>query len=721
MADKKPQASKKKKGTGLPDVLIVVYLSLYFTDPPAGAATNARIDKSNRRQSPPRAETSTCPVRPVPVRHRRSNTSTSAAGLLQLELEAQISSLASSLNSNELNDDLTPSGTPKSESNSPMHDDLSSSKECPQDGEEACTPRAEPTQAVPPALDDDLGLDFSLSFDDYSPEFEMPESPGFSNFNTHMPLSKDSGIREFDVVDQLVLGNSTSMGFFSDVDNVWNSLSSSFGGSLENGHETRFQSASWSPRSENSLYFPFLQAPRLDPGSDEMLLRRFEEETCSIMSIRNGPVDNPWRTLVVPLVSVSPVLFHAVCAMAAFHGAKTIPELRHQGIFHFNNSLACLRQNVDSLPAETSLMTSIALAFAESWDSAISTGIDHIKAAKKLIQQSWDEIGPASPKAQVERFKFLCKTWIYIDVIARLTSVDDDVSDDFAKCAAMLAMGGEREVDPLMGCASSLFPIIGCVANLVRRVCRLETNSPAMVEQASKLKDALESWRPPPNFRHLLDPTGEVQHSLQTAEAYRWATLLYLYQAVPELPSPPSSKLGSKVMKYLATVPLNSRTIITHIYPLLAAGCEATTYEDRNWVSGRWQQMSRLMLIGNIDSCADVVKEVWRRRDQYAAMKVQDWALMEPEQHRDLRQDLDLMANLQTNDLISQGARETIMAHRDFSRPHRPDFTKTKDPDDVNGSMDREYTVRGLLHWVSVMKDWKWEGKLGLPYFCVSP
>lgn len=680
MADKKPQASKKKK------------------DPPAGAATNARIDKSNRRPSPPRVDTSASPVRPVPVRHRRSTTSASTASLLQLGSNAN--SLASSLDTKDLDSRNASFDTQLTSFDNSPHSECEPLAE---DSGCANTPKA-PTAHLPQiGLDDDLALDFNLSFEDFSPDFEMPEIQAGVGLDENLLDETEIAEEEFGPETQLAFNNSPSLEFMLDINSLWSSPAR----------------PPWIPGPGSDFYFSFLREPQSDPASDEMLLRRFDKETCGIMSIRHDSVENPWRTLVGPLVSASPVLFHAVCAMAAFHGAKSIPELRQQGILHFNNSLASLRQNVRSLSPETALATSIALAFAESWDSAISTGIDHIKAARNLIQRCWEDIdarkrrGASLPKPELERFKFLCKTWIYIDVIARLTSVDDDVSEDFASCTAMVAMGGEREVDPLMGCASSLFPIIGHVANLVRRVCRLETNSPAMVDQANVLKDALECWRPPSHFSSMNDPNSEVQHSLQTAEAYRWSTLLYLYQAVPELPSPPSSKLGSKVMKYLATVPLSSRTIIVHIYPLLVAGCEANTFEDRNWVSGRWQQMSRLMLIGNIDSCSDVVKEVWRRRDEHAAMKVQGWAVMGHEKRQGLRDDLDLMANLQTNDLISKGARDMIMAHRDFSRPHRPDFSKHRDVDDVMGSMDREYTVRGFLHWVNVMKDWKWEVLLG--------
>ncbi|KAI6873380.1 hypothetical protein KC334_g18622, partial [Hortaea werneckii] len=141
----------------------------------------------------------------------------------------------------------------------------------------------------------------------------------------------------------------------------------------------------------------------------------------------------------------------------------------------------------------------------------------------------------------------------------------------------------DARLDPLMGCANTLFPLIGRVANLVRKVCRSQTNSPAVISQANDLKLALETWDPPAFIERPEDPTTDVQHTLQTAEAYRWATLLHLHSAVPELPSPSSTELAQRVLTYLATVPLVSRTVIVQIYPLMVAGSEATTAEDRQW------------------------------------------------------------------------------------------------------------------------------------------
>jgi hypothetical protein len=156
-------------------------------------------------------------------------------------------------------------------------------------------------------------------------------------------------------------------------------------------------------------------------------------------------------------------------------------------------------------------------------------------------------------------------------------------------------------------------------------VRKTEINSLTIVSQAMELKEQLQQWQTPSPmiFERPEDITSEVQHSIQTAEAYRYAMLLYLHQAVPEIPSEPSEVLAMKVLMALASVPLSSRAIIVQIFPLLAAGCEVTAEEDRNWVSQRWEAMLLRLKIGNVLSCISVVQEIWLRRDAYEADKAE--------------------------------------------------------------------------------------------------
>lgn len=463
--------------------------------------------------------------------------------------------------------------------------------------------------------------------------------------------------------------------------------------------------------SEGSMLGPICWGPRWLHGSPEMLLSKFDKQTCGILSVKDGPNENPWRTMVWPLAVESPALYHAISSMTAFHSSKEAPELRVHGIDHMRHSLEYLASEIESMRTDTALATTLVLAFSESWDQHISTGIEHLRGAKVLVKRALtDHRRNALSLEELDRFRFLCNTWVYMDVIARLTSVDDDDSHDFD--AALMPtcgpFGRSQEIDPLMGCASTLFPLIGRVANLVRKVMKCPSNTVNIVSQANELKVAIEDWEPPASFEPPEDPTSEIQHSLQTAEAYRWATLLYLHQAVPEVPSMTAEQLAKKVLLLLATVPLSSRAVIVQIYPLLAAGCEAVGHEDRAWVEDRWASMVRRMAIGNLDRCWEVIKEVWDRRDADDAERCRQMhrRTFSPTERIRRRPDMNAQASMELpgSHGLAKSRAESFSA---FARPPKLGKRST----DILEYIDFEKTVRGRLHWVGVMKDWNWEGE----------
>ncbi|KAM3065002.1 hypothetical protein ACMFMG_001210 [Clarireedia jacksonii] len=487
-----------------------------------------------------------------------------------------------------------------------------------------------------------------------------------------------------------------------------------------------------SPTASPRNYSPMYRQPDVPAGSPEMLMLRFDKQTCGILSVKDGPTENPWRTLVWPLARDSPALYHAIASMTAFHTSKEKPALRVDGMEHMRRSIRSLATGIEKMRTDTALATTLVLAFSESWDQHISTGIEHLRGAKILVNQALIKHSKKSLVGDdLARLKFLCNTWVYMDVIARLTSIDDDDSTDFEHVLSPLNTStsfpsASTEIDPLMGSAATLFPLIGRAANLCRKVRKLPSNSIAIISQAIELKQAIEQWSPCTTFSSPEDPTSEIQHALQTAEAYRYATLLYLHQAVPEIPSLTSAQLAKKVLVYLATVPLSSRLVIVQIYPLLAAGCEASEDEDRKWVDERWQSMAQRMWIGNIDRCWEVMQEVWSRRDAVAREKEQE--MMRKAGKRDagmvhsqgsMRKYEEELANDGTSfsDLLNDtgilsrwaspvGHRRSLSAQGGLG-----DVKRRQEP--ITEEMDPELTVRGRLHWVGVMKDWEWEILLG--------
>jgi hypothetical protein len=489
--------------------------------------------------------------------------------------------------------------------------------------------------------------------------------------------------------------------------------------------------SSSSSSSPDSPAVKMLVQPQFSLTSPENLTRRYDRDTCGVLSVKDGPTENPWRTLVWPLARDCPALYHAIASMTSFHQSKDIPSMRIQGIDHMRNAVHALAAGLQNMRFDAAISTTLVLAFSESWDQHISTGIDHIKGAKILINQALVQ-HRQTPKQGEEwaRLKFLCNTWIYMDVIARLTSADDDESNDADIVHESIYANGEvdSKLDPLMGCAHTLFPIIGRVANLVRKVRRSDSNGPSIISQAVHLKSQLEEWTPPSYIEDPEDETTSPHDSIKTAKAYQYATLLYLHQAVPEIPSQSSSELAQKVLCELATVEPRSRSIIVHIYPLMAAGCEAVKQDDREWVKERWGLMSSRMKLGILEKTLDVTKEVWCRRDAFTAER----KMLDDMRSDSFSPNTPLKRNFDTffDDFQADGefcwldsgpkrrAIDSMSCYNDpVPSPVTAEPPRRRQTSNGNTELlEPEFTVKGRLHWLGVMKDWNWEGTLHMNF-----
>ncbi|KAG9801886.1 hypothetical protein KCU77_g23973, partial [Aureobasidium melanogenum] len=176
--------------------------------------------------------------------------------------------------------------------------------------------------------------------------------------------------------------------------------------------------------------------------------------------------------------------------------------------------------------------------------------------------------------------------------------------------------------------------------------------------------------------------------------------------------------MAKKVLVFLATVPLASRCVIIHVYPLFMAGCEADVEEDRQWIKSRWAAMSQRMRIGIIDKCVDVMEEVWRRRDEYKNKVLPSKVVPV---RRNMVSTADLQSSLGNNRPAANrrgssfnsiaGASEGTMAWANKLRrmtvgdPDKMDSASIScrgSRDAVNGATGTLLTVRGRLHWIGV-------------------
>ncbi|GMM44496.1 hypothetical protein DAPK24_010710 [Pichia kluyveri] len=598
------------------------------------------------------------------------------------------------------------------------------------------------------------------------------------------------------------------------------------------------------------------------PDEHLSTLIAFDQHTCGIMSIKNGPTENPWRTFLLPMSQDHPVVRSALLAMTCFHVARGDSSLRDRGVKYMKDAIVSLvhglsgnvnnpirrqdnllttntnnnkivelspsnspsKEMTKKIPPDVALATCIALAMGEAWDRHISTGIAHLKGAKSMIVRvlhklegkkkhkrkrkrtdstnsmssinsflsdipSDNQLNPIvedktedlKKKKLPKELAFLVNAWMYFDVLARMTSeceegeLNDDNDDtgcernsdiendevidedqNYSVQSSIINGGGSLDfnfnreinsvplkrkahsfsgtnsnkrkakpkkpknetnsaaviakyrsfdledgdvIDPLLGVAQTLFPIMGEVATLIAQIRHYKTvNSLSsktqvktplrLISKAVDLKSAIEHWKLPSlsKLKHqnqTEDPSFDLNAAVATAEAYRHSTLLYLHQIVPEIPSPTSHSLAENVMMLLASIPSTSRTVVTHMFPLFVASCEALPGEERDWAKDRWTELIDKMWIGTLERAWEVVKEVWARKDAFHG------------KNRDVDGNIDTL-----------------------NQEHHPsnDYKKVKRRMSIvlNGEddeiLDDESNVFGSwTHWTTVMKEWGWE------------
>lgn len=497
----------------------------------------------------------------------------------------------------------------------------------------------------------------------------------------------------------------------------------------------------------------------------ELVFNLFDKKTCGILSIKDGPTENPWRSIIWPLAMKNEVLFNAIAAMTKFHNNQD----RQVAMNHMKESFNLLAVGLSNktIPLDIALATTLVLALAEAWDRHISTGVAHIRGASVMLKK-------LLPSYRKDRklpswLQFLFNSWLYLDVVSRLTTdsveenslielsdeeeaseartptrgsgiveltsfFDSDESSPSSEFAhpsinpqptlkkkkhtlkSFLFLGQGEEIDPLMGCAQTLFPLIGRVATLVHTLRPLPKNTISIVSSAGELKQELESWSPTlsQQMTKVEDPSWDLNSCLATAEAYRYAALLYLHQAVPELPSLSSRELAEKVLMLLAGIPATSRTIVVHIFPLLISGCEALPGEERQWVGSRWEALDRRMHIGNINCAVEVVREVWRRKDilrqRSLSKNSSDYhssSAVDDGPGRDLGPSNSTGNNGGWGTVHSGPRRSSIDIAQQISEKVSRAFGGR------GGELDVEDGIKGWSHWSVVMKEWGWEVLLG--------
>jgi hypothetical protein len=201
-------------------------------------------------------------------------------------------------------------------------------------------------------------------------------------------------------------------------------------------------------------------------------------------------------------------------------------------------------------------------------------------------------------------------------------------------------------VDTLLGMATSLWPILHRLSNLLSLKQELETavsngqHSKVVVLRtefettSGAIENALNQWKPhlPTESRIVEDEEmdtdenapndrGRFQSILNNALAYKHSAFVYLYRTIycyPQRHHLVQRHTHLSLTHCVATV-ANAGPMGALLWPLFVAACEALTPADRDLARVAFVAVDKRQGMKNIDRAWQIVQEVWRRADQMGA------------------------------------------------------------------------------------------------------
>lgn len=203
-------------------------------------------------------------------------------------------------------------------------------------------------------------------------------------------------------------------------------------------------------------------------------------------------------------------------------------------------------------------------------------------------------------------------------------------------------------VDTLLGLATSLWPIIHRLSNLVgvkeelnqavaqNLVSKVAVLRSELDTTASAILAALEQWQPilPPEMcnssanddNEMHNNTegsssiarARIQSILNNALAYRHSAFVYLYRTIKDFPRshPMVQHHAHLSLTHCVGTVNHEGPMSALLWPLFVAACEATSMVDRELARQTFVAIDRRQGMINIERAWCIVQEVWRRADE---------------------------------------------------------------------------------------------------------
>ncbi|KAG7695448.1 hypothetical protein KL915_002838 [Ogataea haglerorum] len=362
----------------------------------------------------------------------------------------------------------------------------------------------------------------------------------------------------------------------------------------------------------------------------QFVLNSFDGCTSNVLCVYVASHLNPWRREVVPLVDKYPIIFNLLGMIVCSHLGAKIPQIKAMGLEFKVRAYQQLSHGLakNLFPNDICLLSCILLALDEFWDNKSRADLSHLRSALYFVDRR------LRSTTQDPRFQFLLSAWQYMRVISRTTLLNPGLCFRSAYQPRLVSDG--YAIDHILGMSQELFAILDSLMDVIELVKNVPEHAypQNLIEKVLGLQAALVRWEPPKNGMELWTPEEVTDHEA-TAQSYRYATLILLQNAFPQVKRYLAPReLSLKVREELSTLRLSGgASVVIHVFPLFIAACEAFTTAEKDWFRTKTAAVFDAIASNNIKVLSSVMAEVWRRKSLLRAQYELQNVFLAPDDH----------------------------------------------------------------------------------------
>ncbi|KAF2656195.1 hypothetical protein K491DRAFT_715581 [Lophiostoma macrostomum CBS 122681] len=362
-------------------------------------------------------------------------------------------------------------------------------------------------------------------------------------------------------------------------------------------------------------------------GDQEGLLLSYYDAIIARMITTIDDGTNGFRLDVIPMAlsssdAASRSLLQSTLALSSFHLGRPEAALRHKV-----EAIKALSESFSETPHSrlTQIAACMMLTVYSVFDVSDTTWQLHLRGAKTVTEAL------TSHERRMPSIGFILDWFEYHNTFSGYSHSTDPSQCNHAHNLVLPESNSDsQKIIGLLGCSGELLQLIQCINHLRNlQSCTLprgRQEQDDILHATQLLRNRLTNLRQECHIVQI-ESAGAIdsQRITLTAELYRIASLLYLYQVAP-LPALPDNAVQSVVMTGFAV--LGQLEVCTSPWPLFMLGVHATSDVDRQITLATIDTAVLKRGVGNYQIIKGLIQSVWKQRDLHADDKIStriDW------------------------------------------------------------------------------------------------